>query len=296
VVDLGRARRSPAASRCRDPRLGRGVAARVFVALLALTGLAAPAPAQVEIPANDGWVTDLAGMLAPAEEERLEQLMESYRAGSGHEVALLTLPTLGGAVLERFALDVARTWKIGAVGLDQGALLLVVRDDRVMRIEVGRGLEGLLPDSVAGRILRQVLQPAFAEGRFGEGLTAGIEAIHAALGGDYGPLEEHSARQQGGDFGGLAFALLLLALFLLGGRRRGLGSSFWAWGGYMLGRSWGHGGRGMGGGFGPGGFGLGGGGFGFGGRGGRGGGGGGGGFRGFGGGGGFSGGGASGRW
>jgi uncharacterized protein len=250
----------------------------VLVLLHALALGALLAPGQ-EIPANDGWVTDKAGMLRPDEERALEALMESYRVGSGQEIALLTLPDLGGRPIEDVALAVARAWKIGDRQTSSGALLVVAQAERALRIEVGRGLEGALPDSVAGRIIRDVIVPEFRAERFSTGLTRGIEAIHAALGGDHGPVER--APQSGGE-GGAAGALALLVLVIVLARMGGRGGRFGRrYGGGSSALPWliasqlgglGHHGGGRSGGSSGGGF------------------------SGFGGGGGFSGGGASGRW
>ncbi|MEZ6017190.1 MAG: TPM domain-containing protein [Planctomycetota bacterium] len=234
------------------------------------------------MPANEGWVTDLAGLISAGKEAELEALMESYRNGSGHEVAVLTVPSLGGGALEEFSLRVAREWRIGREGQSDGALLVIAAQERKTRIEVGRGLEGAVPDAIAGRLLRDVLAPALRAGRYDEGVEATVRALHAAAGGDYGPLERAEDQGSSGVADVVVLAgFVLFTLVVMHKRRRGPS----AWGG----------GRG---GFGPviiGGPGRAGGGFG-GGFGAGGGGGGGGGFGGFGGGGGFSGGGASGGW
>jgi uncharacterized protein len=253
---------------------------RVFAAsgvLLAAAWLSlAGTVAAQTIPENDGWVTDLAGFLSPSQERSLEALMESYKAGSTNEIALLTVPTLGGQPIERFALDVARSWKMGTKEKNNAALLVVAREEQEARIEVGRGLEGNLTDSISGRIIRDVLAPEMRAGHPYEGLRDAVEAMHAAAGGDYGRLPPR--RTSGSRGSGLLGLLPLLFLFLLlGSRRRGGGILPWLLMGSLM-----RGGRGGGlggGGFGGGGFG-----------------GGGGGFSGFGGGGGFSGGGASGGW
>lgn len=164
----------------------RAIALAAAVSVAAAS--AAPAVAQGAVPRNDGWVTDLAGMLDPDEERSLEALMESYKAGSGHEIALLTVPELGGNSLERYALEVARGWGIGGKETNAGALLLVAKRERKIRIEVGRGLEGTLTDSISGRIIRDVIAPRFKRGDLYGGIRAGIEAMHAAAGGDYGKI------------------------------------------------------------------------------------------------------------
>lgn len=232
---------------------------------------------EVQVPDNQGWVTDLADLLPAADEQQLELLMESYKQGSGHEIALLTVSDLGGETIERFALEVARTWGIGGAETSNGALLVVAQAERKLRIEVGRGLEGDLPDAIAGRIVRDVITPAFKQGDMAGGIQQGIAAMHAAIGGDYGPLQRSSGgRRSAGGLGGLILVALMLFVVLAGRRRGGGGgaASVLPW---ILLSTLNSGRRGGGGGFGS----LGGGG---------------GGFTGFGGGGGFSGGGASGGW
>jgi uncharacterized protein len=242
-----------------------------------LAFLAAPArvpTSELQVPKNQGWVTDLAGLLSSDEERELETLMESYKRGTTHEIALLTIPSLEGADLARFALEVGRTWGIGGKDANNGALLLVSKEDRAVRIEVGRGLEGNLTDSISGRIIRDVIVPKFKQGQFAAGLKEGVVTIHEAIGGEYGRIPaRRSGRNSGRALPPFIVILIVLAIILSrisrgGRRRRGgglLGPIFWG----------GLGGHHMSGG-GGGGFG--------------------GGFSGFGGGGGFSGGGASGRW
>jgi len=254
---------------------------RILLSLCTTTLLALPAPAQVEVPPNDGWVTDLAGMLSEPQERELELLMESYKQGTTHEIALLTVPDLGGQSIERYGLEVGRAWGIGGEEENNGALLLVAEKERKIRIDTGRGLEGALPDITAGRIIRHVIQPAFKEGNFAGGLRDGVVAMHSAIGGDYGPIEQSAAGRKAKSRRGSIFSLLwiLFIVFMIFGRRGGRGGS--GGGGVLpwllLGSamSSGHGRGSSGGGFGGGG---------------------GGGFSGFGGGGGFSGGGASGGW
>lgn len=225
----------------------------------------------VAVPHNDGWVTDTAGVLTSAQEQALEKLCESYRAGSGQEIAVLIVPNLAGQPIERLALEVAREWKIGRAGVDDGALLVVAKDDRKLRIEVGRGLEGTLTDSVSGRIIRNVIVPSFKAGDFYGGVRGGLEAMHAALGGKYvdPPPRKHAAGDAIGAAFTVVFILLMIVFGVLGRRhRRGYGG----FGGPFIGGFGGGLGDGGGGGFSGGGFG------------------------GFGGGGGFSGGGSSGGW
>lgn len=246
-------------------------------ALAALGLLLGASRQELVVPQHDGWVTDLAGMLSEGEERELETLAESYRSGSGHEVALLTVPDLGGRTIEELALATARAWKIGDRETSAGTLLVVALEERALRIEVGRGLEGTLTDAICGRIIRDVLVPELRTQRYGPALRAGIEAIHAAAGGDYGPLERARSSPEVPELFALAFGVLFLLVVVGVMRRvqRGMsgadGALPWILAS-QLGRSHGSGGMGGFGGSGGGSFG------------------------GFGGGGGFSGGGASGRW
>jgi uncharacterized protein len=226
-----------------------------------------------EVPPNDGWVTDLAGLLTPKQEAALEARLEAYEHDGGWEIAVLTVPSLEGEPIERFALEVGRAWGIGKKETNEGALLVVARDDRKVRIEVGRGLEGRVTDSRSGRIIRQTIAPAFREGDYDRGLREAVTAIHVYAGGDETMpprMRRRETERRGVPVIPLLVFLAFFVLFrLLPGRRRGYGMRRGGW--------WvaGLGGSGFGG---------------------RGGGGGGGGFGGFGGGGGFSGGGASGGW
>jgi uncharacterized protein len=246
----------------------------LLVALLASTARAQDSAGRLAIPKNEGWVTDKAGLLSAGERRELEKLMESYKQGTTHEIALLTVESLQGEPIEKFALEVGRAWSIGGKEKNNGALLVVSKTDRKIRIEVGRGLEGNLTDSISGRIIRDVMVPKFKQGRYAEGIEGGIVAIHQAIGGKYGELP-------GGGGGGAAFAgllpllifLIIIIIFFARVARRARGGRG---GGFFLG-PWIGGGFGGGGGGGGGGFS-------------------GGGFSGFGGGGGFSGGGASGGW
>ena len=177
-----------------------------------------------EIPANQGWVTDLGGFLTPQQEQALETLMESYKQGSDNELALLTVPDLGGQPIERFALEVGRAWGMGEKDRNNAALLVVARQERKIRIEVARGLEGNLTDSISGRIIRDVIAPKLRAGDVYGGLRDGIEAMHAAAGGDYAALPERRGKKGSGLAGliGPIFFIIFI-LSVLRGRGGGRG-------------------------------------------------------------------------
>lgn len=246
-----------------------------------MRAISAPVAAQ-DLPKPLGRVTDNAGLLASGDKATLEAELEAWMRGSGHEIAVLTVENLGRRSLEQFALEVSRAWKLGRPDVHDGALLLIAKNERKIRIEVGRGLEGQLTDLISGRIIRDVITPAFKRGQFSSGIVAGVRAMRAAVGGDLSSLPPERGSK---DSVIAMFVMLFIILFFIGHFVRALrGLS----GGRSIGgRRTGHVG-GMLGGFG----GMGGLGGGFGGGGGRSGGG----FGGFGGGGGFSGGGSSGGW
>jgi uncharacterized protein len=218
-----------------------------------LLGLALPAAA-LDVPAPAGYVTDRAGMLSAATEQRLERALRSFEESDSTQIAVLTIPALEGESLEEYALRVAETWGIGQMEHDNGALLLVARDDRKIRIEVGYGLEGRLTDLLAGRIIDNEITPRFRQGDFDGGITAGVGAMVQAVRGEYQGEGRPSGKRKRSPFGLLFFLFFLgpalLRIFLPHSRSRR--SGIW-YGGF--------GGRG-GGGFGGGGFSGGGGGFG----------------------------------
>jgi uncharacterized protein len=151
--------------------------------LIALGTIGAPAlAAALEVPAAQGRVTDLAEMLEPDRRARLEAALERAQSASGIEVRVLTLPTLAGDDLAEFSVRVARAWGIGHEGRDDGALLLLVRDDRLLRLEVGYGLEAELTDLESKHVLDDVVVPRLRAGAPGEAIEAGVGAVFAALG------------------------------------------------------------------------------------------------------------------
>ncbi len=159
--------------------LGRYLAAALLLAA------AAPAAAERAIPPLTGPVVDEAGLLDRQWAERLSSLSRAARAeqgGSGVQLQYLLVRSLEGEAIESFSMRVAERWQIGSRGRDNGVLVVVARDDRRMRIEVGGGIEGGLTDVQSGRIIRNTMAPAFREGRFGEGLYDAGRQILAALG------------------------------------------------------------------------------------------------------------------
>ena len=240
---------------------------RTVALLLALLLWAGGVVAQsFEVPPLTGRVVDRAELLDTQSEARLTSMLAAHEQASGEQVVVVTLPNLQGRSIEEVGLALGREWGIGQKDEDTGALLIVARDDRRIRIEVGYGLEGRLTDAQSSVIINRIIAPAFQQGDFTRGIVEGTEAMIQVLGGD--PLRTAATQpampmhaQEPGGFGILGFFLMLVAIFVIGGGRGGRGGRG-AGRAVLLGALLGGMGRGGGGGFGGGGFGGGGGGFG----------------------------------
>ncbi|MCC7261736.1 MAG: TPM domain-containing protein [Candidatus Latescibacteria bacterium] len=183
----------------------------LLVLALCLLPLAVPA---LEVPPLRARVNDTAGLLSPSTATLLESLLKAHEDSTSNQVTLLTIPSLEGEDLEGFSMRVAEAWKPGQAKKDNGVLLLVARDDREVRIEVGGGLEGALPDITCGRIIRNEIVPRFREGDYDGGILHGTGAILAAIGGVYpaeAPAGEGGAAGKGGDEW---WGLVLVGLFV----------------------------------------------------------------------------------
>jgi len=155
--------------------------------------LAASAGAQAlqPVPPLEARVTDLTGTLAPADRSGLEDKLAAFEARKGAQLAVLVVPTTQPEAIEQFAIRVVDAWKLGREKPDDGALLLVAMQDRELRIEVGRGLEGALTDLVANRIIDETITPRFREGDFAGGISAGVDRMIQVIDGE--PLPEPEA-------------------------------------------------------------------------------------------------------
>ncbi len=152
--------------------------------LLATAPGLVPSTRALEVPFLSGRVVDQAHLLDRPTLERLEETLRALEQDTGAQVAVLTLATLEGEVLEDFSHQVAQTWALGGAERDNGLLLLVVRDDRKIRLEVGYGLEAILPDLATHRIIDQRMVPRFREGDFAGGIEAAVASVAGAVRGD----------------------------------------------------------------------------------------------------------------
>ena len=160
--------------------------ARAFrhVALsLVLACTALSQPVAQEVPTLTGRVVDNAGIISSDAETTLTRYFHAVERQSGAQIAVLTVPSLGGAAIESYSIRVVETWRLGRAGEDDGVLILVSTEDRRIRIEVGFGLEGRLTDATSGFIIREYMQPAFSAGEFDRGFLAAAQAVGSAIAG-----------------------------------------------------------------------------------------------------------------
>ncbi len=150
--------------------------------LLPLLSLFLMLPAlALEVPPLRGHVNDLAALLDPASRARIETKLTELERDKGAQVAILTIPSLDDEVLEDYALRVAEQWKLGRKGVDDGLLILIAKKERKIRIEVGYGLEDVIPDLAAGRIIDRLMKPRFRQGDYAGGIEAAVDAIAGAI-------------------------------------------------------------------------------------------------------------------
>ena len=150
----------------------------------ALTASLAPALANVAVPPLVGRVVDQTGTLSSGDVATLNQTLRSFEARKGSQIAVLIVPTTDGEAIEQFSLRAAETWKIGRKKIDDGALIVVAKNDRHLRIEVGYGLEGALTDVTSKRIIDEVITPKFKSGDFAGGVSAGVNRIIRVIDGE----------------------------------------------------------------------------------------------------------------
>ncbi len=160
-----------------------------------------------------GRVVDNANLLSPDLETRITRQLEQHEAATSNQVVVVTLPSLQGTSIEDYGYQLGRHWAIGQADRNNGALLIVAPNQRKVRIEVGYGLEGDLPDAISKTIIEQEILPAFRRNDFPGGIAAGVDAILAAIEGSYEPRGEASARKK--ELHPLAVFFLVLIAFVV---------------------------------------------------------------------------------
>lgn len=200
-------------------------------ALGVVLALSTVSSSALEVPYLSHRVTDQAGILDSAAESRLEEQLKQLETSTGAQVAVLTIPSLDGEVLEDFSLRVVEEWRLGRDDEDDGVLVLVARDDRKVRIEVGYGLEGAITDLQSKRIIDGLMVPEFRQGDFAGGIEAAVGAIGGAIRGepDAIPVSASSSDSSGGSdpitifWLAIFFLFWILSAFSKKGRRGGGG-------------------------------------------------------------------------
>jgi uncharacterized protein len=174
--------------------------------------------ADVEVPPLVGRVVDQTGTLSSGDLAQLQSTLRNFEARKGSQIAVLIVPTTQPETIEQYSLRVAETWKIGRKKIDDGALLVVAKNDRKLRIEVGYGLEGALTDVTAKRIIDEIITPRFRSGDFSGGISAGIGRIIGIVDGEKLPPPSAPPQQQYGsnwlnhiDPGFAFFAVIFMA-------------------------------------------------------------------------------------
>jgi len=195
------------------PRLA--AAARAAAALLLFAVPSLHAQELVPVPPLASPVTDVAGIFTPDQSAALDAKLRAFEQAKGSQVAVLVVPTTQPEEIEQYAIRVAEAWKLGREGVDDGALLLVAIQDRRVRIEVGYGLEGVLPDAVANRIIDEAIVPPFRKGDFYGGISAGVDRMLRVIEGE--PLPAAAPRSPAHGVPGLFQLLPFLFVFALVG-------------------------------------------------------------------------------
>ena len=180
--------------------------------------------AMVAVPPLVGRVVDQTGTLGSGDVAALNQTIRDFEARKGSQVAVLIVPTTDGEAIEQFSLRVAEAWKIGRKKIDDGALLVVAKNDRHLRIEVGYGLEGALTDVTTKRIIDEEITPKFKSGDFAGGVSAGVNKMIRVIDGEKLPAPEPPHWQNTGlfDVSDMFNPFLLIPVFLLGGLMRSM--------------------------------------------------------------------------
>ncbi|MGQ9686727.1 MAG: TPM domain-containing protein, partial [Thiobacillaceae bacterium] len=198
----------------------RATARAGWLGLLLLSWLAL---AELAIPRLTARVTDLTATLSEAQRDALEQRLAAFEREKGSQLAVLIVPSTRPESIEQYAIRVAEAWKLGRKGVDDGILLLVAKDDRAVRLEVGYGLEGVIPDAIAKRIIAEVIVPRFRTGDYYGGIDAGVEALIGRIEGEALPLPAKRAQTHPGvNLLENALPLAMMFVFVVGGLLRAL--------------------------------------------------------------------------
>lgn len=188
---------------------------------------AAHAWAEIAVPPLQSRVTDLTGTLDAPQRQALERKLAAFEQAKGSQIAVLIVPTTQPETIEQYSIRVAEQWKLGRKSVDDGLLLIVARNDRALRIEVGYGLEGVVPDAIANRVIDETIVPHLRRGDYYAGIDAGIEQLIGLINGEPLPPPQRAARAQN-DRMQLLWPLLFVGLGVSQLLRRVFGSGLGA--------------------------------------------------------------------
>ena len=189
--------------------------------------------AQVEIPELSHRVTDLTATLSSLQTTALENRLAAFETKKGSQIAILIVPTTQPEDIAQFSIRVAEAWKIGRKNIDDGVILIVAKEDRKLRLEVGYGLEGAIPDAIAKRVIAETITPFFKKGDYAGGIEAGVTQLMQLIEGESLPESDNepSAQMNEGAFmfillGGLIAGFILSVMMgrVMGGMLAGLGT------------------------------------------------------------------------
>ncbi|TAN49476.1 MAG: YgcG family protein [Methylococcaceae bacterium] len=187
----------------------------LWLGLFAAFAVAADAPAQLPLPTLNSRVTDLTGTLDAGQRAALEANLAALEKAKGAQLVVVIVPTTQPETIEQFGIRLMDAWKIGRKGIDDGVILLVAKNDRKLRIEVGYGLEGVLTDAAAKRIIAETITPHFRKNEFYPGIAAGVRAIRLVIQGESLPAPPPPQSESSEESGGSIWSWLAVALFSL---------------------------------------------------------------------------------
>jgi uncharacterized protein len=196
--------------------------AGLMLAVLAVLAMQVAVAAMLPVPALSGRVVDTIGLLPEARQSALEAKLAELEARKGSQIVVLLVASTQPEAIEQYSLRVVEAWQPGRKGVDDGVLLIVARDDRAVRIEVGYGLEGAIPDATANRIIDEFILPQFRAGDFAGGIAAGVDRLIGLVDGEALP-EPVPRRPAADSFGDLLPIALFVSIVLGAVLRRALG-------------------------------------------------------------------------
>lgn len=175
---------------------------------------------EVAVPPLSARVTDLTGTLQPEQKAALEARLAAFEQKKGSQIAVLLVPTTQPEAIEQYGIRVAEAWKLGRKGVDDGILVLMATNDRAVRIEVGYGLEGVIPDAIAKRVIEEIMIPYFRTGDVAGGLNAGVERLIGLIDGE--PLPPPKQQTASGGAFDKFFPIVFIAAIVIGGLLRAI--------------------------------------------------------------------------